>query len=156
VARTLRYEAEIDAEPHLVWAALTDFHAYPEWNPFIRSLEGELQVGARLKVKFGGELNFTIRPRVVSVEPGASFRWRGSLLGLFNGEHTFRVRALPGGRSHFSQSEDFDGPLVPLAWPFLRERTLASFEAMGEGLAERVARGYAPQGADQEGPQPPV
>ena len=41
----LRAEIEIDAEPARVWAILMDFEAYPEWNPFITSIEGEQAVG---------------------------------------------------------------------------------------------------------------
>ncbi|HWC70427.1 MAG TPA: SRPBCC family protein [Actinomycetota bacterium] len=49
--RELRTEIEIDAPPEQVWQVLTDFGAYPDWNPFIRSIEGEPQVGSRLNVR---------------------------------------------------------------------------------------------------------
>jgi hypothetical protein len=41
----LRREIEIDAPPERVWAVVTDFAAYPEWNPFIRRIRGELHEG---------------------------------------------------------------------------------------------------------------
>ena len=37
--RELRREIEIAAPPERVWAVVTDFAAYPEWNPFIRRLD---------------------------------------------------------------------------------------------------------------------
>jgi uncharacterized protein YndB with AHSA1/START domain len=40
--RELRREVELDASPERVWAVVTDFAAYPEWNPFIRLISGEL------------------------------------------------------------------------------------------------------------------
>ena len=43
----LRAEIEIDAEPGRVWAVLMDFEAYPEWNPFITSIEGEQDGGCQ-------------------------------------------------------------------------------------------------------------
>jgi uncharacterized protein YndB with AHSA1/START domain len=49
--RELRREIVIDAPPERVWAAVTDFAAYPEWNPFIRRISGELREGARLEVR---------------------------------------------------------------------------------------------------------
>lgn len=30
---------------------LTDFDAYPEWNPFIRSIQGNPEVGSRLSIR---------------------------------------------------------------------------------------------------------
>ena len=36
----LSSEIEIDASPDRVWSVLTDFAAYPDWNPFIRRLDG--------------------------------------------------------------------------------------------------------------------
>jgi uncharacterized protein YndB with AHSA1/START domain len=47
----LRREIEIDARPEEVWHVLMDFRSYPEWNPFIVSIEGEARPGARLKVR---------------------------------------------------------------------------------------------------------
>jgi uncharacterized protein YndB with AHSA1/START domain len=47
----LRAEIEIDAESGRVWAVLMDFDAYPEWNPFITSIQGERTVGAKLRAR---------------------------------------------------------------------------------------------------------
>jgi uncharacterized protein YndB with AHSA1/START domain len=35
MARPLHTEIEIEASPDRVWKTLTDFAAYPDWNPFI-------------------------------------------------------------------------------------------------------------------------
>jgi hypothetical protein len=43
----LRAEVEIEADPDSVWAVSMDFEAYPDWNPFIHSIEGSQQVGAK-------------------------------------------------------------------------------------------------------------
>jgi hypothetical protein len=34
-----------------MWAVVTDFAAYPEWNPFIGRISGDFQEGARLEVR---------------------------------------------------------------------------------------------------------
>jgi uncharacterized protein YndB with AHSA1/START domain len=42
----LHTEIEINGPAERVWAVLTDFASYPEWNPFIRQVSGELNIGA--------------------------------------------------------------------------------------------------------------
>ena len=43
--KELHSEIVIDASPERVWDVLTDFASYPQWNPFIRRISGELEVG---------------------------------------------------------------------------------------------------------------
>ena len=114
--RELRSEIEIDASPERVWQVLTDFGAFPEWNPFIRSIEGEAKVGSRLQVRIEppGARAMTFRPTVRTVEQACDVRWLGRLFapGLVEGEHQLALEPLEGERSRFIQSERFSGLLV--------------------------------------------
>ena len=47
---TLDAGIEIGANPEAVWSILADFDAYPQWNPFLRSIEGELRKGSLLEL----------------------------------------------------------------------------------------------------------
>ena len=109
--RELRRGIEIDAPPARVWAVVTDFAAYPEWNPFIRRISGELRVGARLEVRIEPPKAraTTFKPTVRAVEPNRELRWLGRLLlpGIFDGDHSLHIEPLDGGRSRFVQSEQF-------------------------------------------------
>ena len=96
--KEIHTEIEINASPERIWKVLTDFPAYPEWNPFVREIDGQLVTGAKLKVVLqppGGK-GMTFRPKVLKVEPNREFRWLGQLLihGLFDGEHFFHHRSL--------------------------------------------------------------
>ena len=139
--RELRTEIEIDAPPERVWQVLIDFGAYPQWNPFIRSIEGEAKVGSRLKVRIEppGARGMTFRPTVRVSEPARKLRWLGRLFvpGLVDGEHRLALEPLEGGRSKFIQSERFSGLLVGL----LKETLTATergFEQMNEALKRRL------------------
>ena len=44
--KEIRKETEIEAPVPDVWMVLTDFASYPEWNPFMRSIKGDLAEGA--------------------------------------------------------------------------------------------------------------
>ena len=57
-------EIEIEATPERVWDILLDFPSHPEWNPFIRSIQGVAKVGDRLTVSIQprGAKAMTFRP----------------------------------------------------------------------------------------------
>ena len=133
---------EIDAPAERVWAILTDFARFPEWNPTIRRARGELRPGARLEVhqQPPGYRGRTSRPAVVGLEPGCEFRWLGQVgpQALFSGEHIFAVEPLAGGRVRFVQREEFRGLLVPILWRTLNTRTRSGFEAMNRALKARA------------------
>jgi hypothetical protein len=144
--RELRREIEIDAPPERVWAVVTDLAAYPDWNPFIRRITGELQVGAKLEVRIeppGGRA-LTFKPTVRAVEAKRELRWLGRLLlpRVFDGEHSLRIEQLDGGRSRFVQSERFSGLLVGLFGGTLA-KTETGFEQMNTALKTRVEQASA-------------
>jgi hypothetical protein len=132
---------DIDAPPAVVWAVLTDTAAYPEWNPFVRELSGELVAGGRLRVRIGapGRRAVTLHPRVVRIEVEHELTWLGRLLlpRLFDGQHSFLLEERPGGGTRFTQSEHFRGVLVPLMGRLLAA-TGEGFAAMNEALRVRA------------------
>ena len=138
--RELRSEIEIDAPPERVWQVLIDFGAYPQWNPFIRSIEGEPRVGSRLKVRIEppGARGMTFRPTVRVAEPARELRWLGRLFvpGLVDGEHRLALEPLEGRRSRFIQGERFSGLLVGLITGTLAA-TERGFEQMNQALKTR-------------------
>ena len=48
--RKIETAIEIEAPAGRIWALLTDFARMPSWNPFIRSIAGELKAGASLSI----------------------------------------------------------------------------------------------------------
>jgi hypothetical protein len=125
-----------------VWGILTDFASYPQWNPFIRRISGELKAGDRLEVRLEppGGRGITLRPMVLSAEPNRQLRWLGHLLvpGLFDAKHSLLIQLLKEDRVRFIQSEVFKGVLVPLLARSLDNNTLRGFEEMNGALKERA------------------
>lgn len=138
----LRTEIDVEAPASRVWAVLSDFARYPEWNPFVESIEGRLEVKSPLAVRLRppGAPAMTIRPRVTIVIPGRAFAWRGKLLSrrVFVGEHRFEVVPIDGARVRFVHSEQFSGALVPLLKRTLNTGARAGFEAMNRALKARA------------------
>jgi hypothetical protein len=133
---------EINAEPERVWSILADFARYPEWNPFIRSIQGELKQGARLEVRIqpSGTKGMTFRPSVQAVNTGYELRWLGHFMfpGIFDGEHSFVIESIAAGRVRLLQSERFSGILVPLFKGGLNRDTKRGFEEMNLALKVRA------------------
>jgi hypothetical protein len=138
----LRTETDIDAPVERIWRVLMDFAAYPEWNPFIRSIHGKPDVGSRLEVEIGasGTRPMRFRPTVRGVVPNREFRWLGHLgvRGLFDGEHIFELTPLSMGSTRFVQRERFRGIFLPLLARRLERDARRGFEEMNRALRERV------------------
>src|SRR5213593_3290582 len=139
----LRTEIEIDASAERVWAVLLDFQKFPDWNPFIRRIQGNAQVGSRLEVLLGasGTRPMRFRPTVRAVVPNRELRWLGrlGLPRLFDGEHIFQIEPLGPVRSRFLQQERFRGLFVPLLARSLNRDARRGFEETNRALRERVA-----------------
>jgi hypothetical protein len=140
VTHTIRTETQIDAPPERVWAVLSDFATYPEWNPFIVSIDGERVPGGTLAVTLRlGERDIRLRPRVVRWEPGRTLRWFGEAGGrwVFAGEHGLTVEPSGTGGTRFVHDEHFRGAAVPFLGRMLR-RTESAFHTMDAALKQRV------------------
>jgi hypothetical protein len=140
--KELHTAIDIQATAQQVWKTLTDFEAFPEWNPFIRRAEGEIEVGAQLEVHLQppGGSGMTFRPKLLKVEPNQELRWLGHLWipGLFDGEHIFHIEPINEGQVRFVQRELFNGILVPFLAGSLDKGTRLGFEEMNRALKERV------------------
>ena len=143
--KELRTEIEINGTVDKVWEVLTGFNLYPEWNPFIKRIEGELKVGSQLNVymETPGKKGMTFKPVLKLLEPKNEFRWLGSLLipGIFEGEHIFQLEQISNNKIKFIHRENFNGILVPLFWKSLNNSTRHAFEKMNNALKERVESG---------------
>ncbi len=142
----LQTEIEIDATPEQVWAILTDFAAYPAWNPFIKYIRGIPKPGTQLEVRIqpSGAKGMTFRPSVLIADAGRELRWLGRFLlpSVFDGEHRFEIEPLASGKVRFRQSEQFSGMLVPIFRGSLERDTKRGFEEMNQALKTRAEAKY--------------
>lgn len=137
MAKEIITSIAINAPVEQVWAVLTDFSQYPQWNPFVQSLTGEAKKGSRIRVKLPG---MSFSPVVKAFDTNKEFRWLGQLFvpGLFDGEHRFELVSKGKNITLFIQAEKFTGILVPLFRKMLDGNTKAGFEAMNKKLKEEV------------------
>jgi len=140
--KEIHTEIEISAPAEKVWRVLTDFAAYPKWNPFVRHVEGEVSVGSHPQVYIepSGGNGMLFSPTVLVAEPNRELRWLGHLwlTGLCDGEHSFSIEPLGEGRVRFIQRERFKGLLLPFLSKMLDGATRRGFEEMNRALKLRA------------------
>ena len=137
---------DIDAPPDVVWGVLLEFDSYPEWNPFVRSIEGVPVEGESLRVRIEppDSRAMTFEPEVVTVEENRRLVWVGRLFVpfLFDGYHEFHLEPIDRGeRTRLLHRETFRGALVPVLLD--RDRIERGFAAMNEAIKDRAERRVA-------------
>ena len=142
----IEHTIEIDGTPEDVWTVLVDFGAYPDWNPYVLTLEGDASIGGRPRVTITQENwpdPITVEPLIIRAEAGRVLHWRGEVgrPGIFDTDHSFEIQPLAPGRVRFVQREEFRGSHAENVDLLARGYTEAAFRAMNEALAERVASG---------------
>lgn len=134
----IKTEIEIATTPERVWSILTNFTAYPQWNPFIRTISGAFETGERLTVFIQptASKGMTFRPTILVALPNQELRWLGHFLlpKIFDGEHYFQIESLSANRVRLIHGEKFSGLLVALFKSSLDSGTKSGFIAMNEAL----------------------
>lgn len=137
--KEIKTEILIHSSAEKIWDILIDFKNYPNWNPFITSIKGNVEKENKIVVSIkppdGGKMTF--RPRVLTKLDKQELTWLGSLFfkGIFDGKHTFRLEDNGDGTITFIQKEEFNGILVGI---FNLKKTEDGFNVMNERLKERA------------------
>ncbi|MBV7440024.1 SRPBCC domain-containing protein [Weeksellaceae bacterium TAE3-ERU29] len=138
MTKEIKTEVTIDTNPEKVWKILTNLSEYPNWNPFIKKLEGNLKIGEKLKVVIQPENSSKMKfnPRVLEYKEGKILKWKGKFIinGLFDGTHNFELIDNKNGTTTFKQSEIFKGILVRF---FNLNNTKKGFEKMNAELKKQ-------------------
>lgn len=136
---------EINATSEAVWAVLTDFSAYREWNSL--TIEGTAQVGTKLVVHMSahGGRGISFKPTVLVALPAHELRWTGKLgsARLLSGEHFFILTPNANDTTRLTHGENYTGALVALAKRSLdkNKNADAAYEAFNQALKQRVETG---------------
>ena len=140
MALEIKTQIIIFAKPEKVWKTFANYEGYPNWNPFIKSIEGSIKIGEKIKVKIAPPegKTMTFKPKVLTLIKNKELSWLGHLLfpGLFDGKHQFQLIDNGDGTTTFIQSEEFKGLLVPLFKKKLNANTRNGFIEMNKKLKE--------------------
>ena len=128
----------INAAPDVIWKILTDAPSYPEWDPGMDRIEGNIVQGEKVKVYTKLSPRRAFPAKVSDFVPNELMTWVGGMpLGLFKGIRTFKLSSQGDGSTEFSMREEFSGLLLPLIGRSIPDLS-SSFEDFAEGLKNRA------------------
>jgi hypothetical protein len=104
----------INAAPEVIWSILADPGGYPDWDPAMDHIEGNMALGET--VKFFTKLSAQAFPvKVTTFEPGRKMVLTGGMpFGLFTSERTHLLTQVKNGQTTFHTKEIFSGFLLPV------------------------------------------
>ncbi|HRG49419.1 MAG TPA: SRPBCC domain-containing protein [Pseudomonadales bacterium] len=105
----------INASAETVYAALTDFAAYPQWNPWIVAVQGEPSEGsAVIATNNEGKVYYH---RILDAERPKRFRWCdvGWFTRFAYGERARSIEPIDDTHCHYRCELSISGPLCLLA-----------------------------------------
>lgn len=137
-----RTSFEIEASDERVWAVLTDFESYPDWNPSLPSISGELREGCTVSLTLGmpGRPNPKVEARLLEVTPNRRLTWHGNVGAdrLFAGDREFVIDWLDDGRVRFTHHENVTGLLAPVFELLMGSSVQRSHDDFNQALKRRA------------------
>ena len=136
--KDLTTEIEINSSPQAVWDILTDFSNYPQWNPILTKVVGQLSIGNKLEIHLttvGGKSRI-YHPKITKIIPNQELRWTGKffLPQIFSGERIFLIEQISHDKINFINKEIFSGIVLKSVSQKTGDDILMSFKKMNEAL----------------------
>ncbi|MCH2046082.1 MAG: SRPBCC domain-containing protein [Saprospiraceae bacterium] len=134
---------EINAPKTTVWAVLTDFDAYTEWNPFTPKVElKSKQIGSPVIL----HVRMNPNSKKLIKQPEVLQRWKEAVYVDWGIEdawyvkttRTQRLTNLEGNRTLYYTCDAFRGFLTPLIMFLYRKKIQQGFDEVAAALKKRA------------------
>jgi len=129
---------DVEAPAPQVWVVLTDFSAYPIWNPFIYPMKGTPRPGSTLEMTVHhGTGSIPYQAIVLAARPNHELAVRVASGEIIEITFDFTIEALRAGRSRLIARESHTGVAVVLSWGLLRDLQ-SGLDAMAKAARDRA------------------
>ena len=132
----------IEASSEVVWGVLVDFERYPEWNPSLPSIAGDLRVGSNVSMTLGmpGRPSPKVKAELTEVVPQQRLVWHGNVGAdwIFAGDRRFVIDPSDGDTVSFTHVEDVHGLLFPLFRVLMGSAIQRHHEGLNAALKQRA------------------
>ncbi len=100
---------EIKSDSTIVWALLTKASDYPRWNSTITSIEGNIVLGEKIKLKSTLDTKRTFKLKIKEFEPEKKLVW-----GDGQGNRIYTITKNGNGIVTFRMTEKIGGLMFPM------------------------------------------
>lgn len=107
-SRTTSISQTINATPAVIWSLLTNAKDFPRWNSTVVSIEGDIKMGGKIKLKSVLDPKRTFKLKVKTFESEQKLVWGDAM-----GNRTYTIQK-KGDHSIFSMTEKIGGLIFPL------------------------------------------
>lgn len=108
-SRETSVQTDINADPAIIWALLTNASDYPRWNSTIISIEGNILQGEKIKLRSVLDPKRIFTLVVKEADPEKRMVWGDS-----KGNRTYTLTDSGGNTVSFSMHEKIGGLMFPL------------------------------------------
>ena len=132
----------IEATSEVVWGVLVDFERYPEWNPSLPSIAGDLEVGSTVSMTLAmpGRPSPKVKAELTEVVPQQRLVWHGNVGAdwIFVGDRQFVIEPGDGDTVQVTHVEDVGGLLFPLFRTLMGSAIQRHHDALNTALTRRA------------------
>jgi hypothetical protein len=122
-----------------VWNVLIDFEAYPEWNPLVGKLTGDIKENGKITT-YIIPLGKSYQPKVLSYKNEQEIIWQGTQGAKFllAGKHYYKVQAIDNENTELLHGEYFTGIFSHFIQKSLLRKMENAFLKHNEALKKRL------------------
>jgi len=106
--RTTSISQTIEAAPSIIWSLLTHARDFPSWNSTVISIDGNIGLGEKIRLKSTLDSTRTFKLKVKEFVPNEKLVWGDAM-----GERTYTLEK-NGDATVFTMSEKIGGAMFPL------------------------------------------
>jgi hypothetical protein len=106
--------ANIQSSPKRIWALLTNAADFPRWNSTVKSIDGNIVQGEKIKLVANAAPERVFNLAISEFTPEKRMVWRDGAAPMFTGIRTYTLTPQADGSTDFEMVEVFSGIMMPM------------------------------------------
>jgi uncharacterized protein YndB with AHSA1/START domain len=108
-SRETTVSIDIQADPSIIWALLTNASDFPRWNSTVISIDGNITKGGKIQLKSTLDPKRVFKLSIKEFEPSKRLVWGDAM-----GKRIYTLNTIGNGLTNFIMTEKIGGPIFPL------------------------------------------